>query len=336
MRQFCSVVVLMMYSLARRSSSTRACRCLIATLLSLALPVSFSPAQADGAGANNTGNKAERCKTGLRVHSSEVLAGKAADAVNVDHLILRAIVNEAGCRLQPIDTRGTNAHRQQLLRDGALEIITVASYRPERDSYAWFSPAYRNEQIRLFIPSYRADEIRVDSIDTLRELPWRIIATQSYHFGAAFEAIRDELRARGKLVEIDDTRAGVRLLLAGAQRGDMLIDEVILVRNQLGSRDNRVTMLPLVAAEDPVYFMFSKRTVSEGLFRELNAAFERLNARGAIRELLARYQLEHLALDGAAQPVSTQPADALVRTSAADNTPRHPDRSPSAHDAVRR
>ncbi len=328
MRLSFSVVVLMMYSLARRPSPLRAPQRLFAALTSLALLALLAGTPAAHA--------ADRCKSGLRVHSSEVLAGKAADAVNIDHLILRAIVNEAGCRLQPIDTRGTNAHRQQLLRDGALEIITVASYRPERDSYAWFSPAYRNEQIRLFIPSYRAGEIRIDDIDALRELPWRIIATQSYHFGTAFEAIRDELRTRGKLVEIDDTRAGVRMLLSGALRGDVLIDEVLLVRNQLGSSDTRVTMLPLIAAEDPVYFMFSKRTVSDALYRDLNAAFERLNARGSIRELLARYQLEHLALDSAGLPIEAQQAEALLKTSAARNTPLPAKPSAATPDAAKR
>ena len=92
---------------------------------------------------------AEPCvlKVGFDAWEPYHYLGQAAQPQGLDIDILQALTRELNCELQLVPGDWANLLSQ--LQAGELDVLPGASKNAERERYAWFSNAYRQEQFVL-------------------------------------------------------------------------------------------------------------------------------------------------------------------------------------------
>ncbi|MEG0879928.1 MAG: transporter substrate-binding domain-containing protein, partial [Janthinobacterium sp.] len=146
-------------------------------------------------------------------------------ATGLDLELLRAIFQEARCTLVTLPELPT-ARRQLLFQKGGLDLMLAASETPERQSYARFSMAYRDEAVGLFSKSGApAVHRQITSVAQLARGKSTLLAPKVGWYGAQYAAARPALEKAGRLNAFGSFQQGVRMLEAG--RADLLLGDVL-------------------------------------------------------------------------------------------------------------
>lgn len=193
--------------------------------------------------------------------------------------LLAAVAKEAGCRISYVREVPRN-RRLPLLLAGELDLLVAATPRPGDD--AWYTRPYRDEVLGVFM---RAEEARMDvrSLDELLQARLRLVT----HRGPASVPIVNDFAARGLLTWFEDYARGVQLMQLG--RGDVLLGDSVAIAFAARAADVPLMELPIVLLRDPVTYKLSRKTLSEADLRAFNRAIQRLEARGELQRIRARW-----------------------------------------------
>ena len=205
----------------------------------------------------------------------------------LDLELLRAIFKEARCTLVTLPELPT-ARRQLLFQQGGLDLMLAASTTPERLSYARFSIAYRDEAVGLFSKeSTIAGQRAIGSFAQLASGKSTLLAPKVGWYGAQYAAARPTLEKEGRLNAFGSFQQGVRMLAAG--RADLLMGDVLAVRHEAHRQGVALATLPFLALRAPVHLMLNAHSTSTADLARLNTAITRLEQRGALAAIRARY-----------------------------------------------
>ena len=205
----------------------------------------------------------------------------------LDLELLRAIFQEAHCTLVTLPELPT-ARRQLLFEKGELDMLPAASDTSERQSYARFTIAYRDEAVGVFGKAGSAASARpATSFAQLARGTSSLLAPKVGWYGAAYAAARPTLEKEGRLNTFGSFQQGVRMLDAG--RADLLMGDVLAVRYAARKQGVALNALPFLALRAPVHLMLNAHSTSTADLARLNAAITRLEQRGALAAIRARY-----------------------------------------------
>ena len=205
----------------------------------------------------------------------------------LDLELLRAIFKEAHCTLVTLPELPT-ARRQLLFQKGGLDLMLAASETPERQSYARFSIAYRDEAVGLFSKSGApAVHRQISSVAQLARGKSTLLAPKVGWYGAQYAAARPALEKAGRLNAFGSFQQGVRMLEAG--RADLLLGDVLAVRHEARLQGVALNILPFLVLRAPVHLMLNAHTTSAADLARLNAAITHLEQRGVLAAIRARY-----------------------------------------------
>ena len=205
----------------------------------------------------------------------------------LDLELLQAIFNEAHCTLVTLPELPT-ARRQLLFQTGGLDLMLAASETPERQSYARFSISYRDEAVGVFGKAgTHAAQRHVGSFGQLARGKATLLAPKVGWYGAQYAAARPALEKDGRLNTFGSFRQGILMLDAG--RADLLLGDVLAVRHEARLQGVALTTLPFLALRAPVHLMLNARSTSTADLARLNAAITRLEQRGVLAAIRARY-----------------------------------------------
>ena len=205
----------------------------------------------------------------------------------LDLELLRAIFKEAQCTLVTLPELPT-ARRQLLFQKGELDMLPAASDTSERQSYARFSIAYRDEAVGLFNKSGNTDSVRqIASFAQLARGKATLLAPKVGWYGAQYAAARPALEKDGRLNTFGTFRQGILMLDAG--RADLLLGDVLAVRHEARLQGVALNTLPFLVLRAPVHLMLNARTTSADDLARLNAAITHLEQRGVLAAIRARY-----------------------------------------------
>lgn len=208
-------------------------------------------------------------------------------ATGLDLELLRAIFKEAHCTLVTLPELPT-ARRQLLFQKGGLDLMLAASETPERQSYARFSIAYRDEAVGLFSKSGApAVHRQISSFAQLARGKSTLLAPKVGWYGAQYAAARPALEKAGRLNAFGSFQQGVRMLEAG--RADLLLGDVLAVRHEARQQGVALNTLPFLVLRAPVHLMLNAHTTSAADLARLNTAITHLEQRGALAAIRARY-----------------------------------------------
>lgn len=186
-----------------------------------------------------------------------------------DFRFLQYTAKQLGCEISVVPTPVSFARRMRMLADGEIDVLTLASVRKDRQEFAYFSDAYRNETYRIFV--------RPDSpwkhLDwpTLRNTEHAIIAPAGGWFGDRWQELQPLLIAQQRLQPYHSVDQGLRQLYATPPRGDwLMVDELLLQYVVRGSSYSMPRALDLIVTTESVHLMFSKRSVPAELVQQFN------------------------------------------------------------------
>ena len=166
--------------------------------------------------------------------------------------------------------------------------MLAASETPERQTYARFSISYRDEAVGVFSKSGAPGSHRqIASFAQLARGKATLLAPKVGWYGAQYAAARPALEKAGRLNAFGTFQQGVRMLDAG--RADLLMGDVLAVRHEARLQGVALSALPFLALRAPVHLMLNAHSTSTADLARLNAAITRLEQRGALAAIRARY-----------------------------------------------
>lgn len=211
---------------------------------------------------------ANRCDTTLRVAAPRT-------ETEIDQVILQATAVRLGwCLIW--DSRATNITRRlAMLRNGEFDLVYDAFKTEERASYAWFSDKYRDENIRVYIR--REDAVRygpIQSFDDLLNSRAIVVTLRNAWMGPDYGNHRDGLLASHRAYEVErfeQARGMLQLHHADAFIAPDTFTDYLHKQNDPG-----IVPVDWQAYHAAVYYMFSRKTVSEQQLGEFNRAMARV------------------------------------------------------------
>ncbi len=184
---------------------------------------------------------------------------------------LKRLMTYMKCPLVIVPYELSHQRRFRLIADGELDLVMEASKLPERDSYAWFSLPYREEKTVLITLRSNTQTKSVNHIDDIARQHLMTSAPAGGWFGPDVEREREMWRQQHLLIAYKDPQTGLRDLRLG--RAQLMLTTDLVVRD-LAQQD--IAPLPFVVHKEPVYIMFSKRTVTPEDIQLFNHAIQHL------------------------------------------------------------
>ena len=206
-------------------------------------------------------------------------AGDLGSAVGGDVEIMQAIFKEAGCKLE-IGEEVPRKRRLAMFMAGELDMIPGSSDTPERREYAWFSKPYRN------VERYRD----VRGFEDVLNRRITLLSLNSGWFGPAYEQYIVRLREAKLSSTFEGFAQG--LVMLSKERGELIMADHATLLTEAARLKMDLAPLPHNISHAPVHMMFNKKTVPEADVLLLDAAAERLEARGVLKQIRRKYGMQ--------------------------------------------
>lgn len=202
--------------------------------------------------------------------------------------LLQLLADEVGCELQFINSPWLRSLAQ--IKSGELDLVSHLSYSDERKSDFAFIGPHHIESIWLIGDPNKLPELsRLEELSQKVDLG-RIAELNGAYYGEDFAALKQQPFFARQLVSISSIQDKLLLLEAGRVNA-ILEDLSVLEYWQRNRYKNANKYQPLVLVyQSPVYFGFSKKTLSKPMLVKLQQAWQRLYERGAIEQIVRRYQ----------------------------------------------
>lgn len=202
--------------------------------------------------------------------------------------LLRALAKEVGCELEFINSPWLRSLAQ--IKSGELDLVSHLSYSEARKTDFAFIGPHHIESIWLI-----GDPAKLPKVSALKDLAHevdlgRIAELNGAYYGEEFELLKQNPFFARQLVSISSIQDKLALLEAGRVNA-ILEDESVLQYWQTHQYKNAKKYQPLVLVyQSPVYFGFSKKTLSRPMLLKLQQAWQKLYQQGDINKIVKGYQ----------------------------------------------
>ncbi|MFT6121713.1 MAG: polar amino acid transport system substrate-binding protein [Oleiphilaceae bacterium] len=206
----------------------------------------------------------------------------------LDIEILDAVVKASGCGWRNTELEITWKRHLNWLRVGELDLATGASWTQERAEYAYFTKAYRSENVALFV---RKSDIKKYEQYSLLELAG-VLRGIGVEFGNTYGSKIGALLAKmsSKVQHVNDNKQNIPKLLGGRIDGYLghLPYDAMLIKNK--GHEGKVAYLPLsLVNTGDIHIMVSKLANSEEVFKAIDAGLAEIKANGTYDKIIKKY-----------------------------------------------
>ncbi len=199
----------------------------------------------------------------------------------------RAVFAEANCKLVEMGPL-SSGRSAGLFRQGKIDLLLGASRTAEREPLGHFTRSYRGETVSIFTMADADPAVRAPtSFGQFMAQPGVLLALRVGWFGEDYARHREQLRKHGRLAEFSGYRQGLGQL--ASRRAPYLLGDSLTIKLAAARQGIKVTPLPFLLLDAPVYMMFSKRTVSPDDVQLIDAAIERLAKKGVLEKIRRAY-----------------------------------------------
>lgn len=202
--------------------------------------------------------------------------------------LLQALASRVGCSLEFRSSPWLRSLAQ--LKTGELDVISHLYRTPAREQEYYFIGPHHQEAIWL-IGRREFFETAPTLADTPNLVPTpRIAVLNGAYYGDAFAALSQQPRFAAQLVPISSIQDKLALLNAG--RVDAILeDRSVLGYWQQHHAKQAEQYRPIwLIYQAPVYFGFSKKSISPSQFQQLQQAWQQLEQTHQIQAIQQRYQ----------------------------------------------
>lgn len=208
--------------------------------------------------------------------------------------LLQLLAKEVGCELQFINSPWLRSLAQ--IKSGELDVVSHLSYSEARKNDFAFIGPHHVESIWLI-----GNPAKLPKVSALTDLSQnvdlgRIAELNGAYYGEEFELLKQNPFFARQLVSISSIQDKLALLEAGRVNA-ILEDESVLYYWQTHQYKNAKNYQPLVLVyQSPVYFGFSKKTLSKAMLVKLQKAWQKLYNQGVIEKTVQHYQRKTVAV----------------------------------------
>ena len=238
-----------------------------------------------------------------------VLTPQQPEGLNVQ--MIRLLAAQVGCRVRFVNSPWARALK--LLQQGEIDVISQLTYNQIRAKDIAFIGPHHQERMWLI-----ADPAKVPPLRQLADLPqWPasllIAVLNGGYFGPQLQQLRDDPVLQRRFYPMVSNQDKLALLESG--RVQAVLEEELAWFWRVKGQATVYRPLLLVHA-DPVYFGFSRVSVSPELLRRLDAAWLQLYQSGQLQQIRDYYlatptaDLAPGAAAGSAAEISRMPAPA--------------------------
>jgi polar amino acid transport system substrate-binding protein len=173
------------------------------------------------------------------------------------------------------------------LKKGSTDVANTANKSPEREKYGNFSASYLPYKAVLF--QQAGDDRSFESLTDFLDKGNKLSIVIGYDYGDKTNKIVKMDKYADQINEVKNPKLSVRLVAAGR------VDGTIGNRYTLGytARENNVVSkiraTDTIIQSEPVFFMFSKKSVSQDVIDHFNTAIKKLKDQGRIQEIVNKY-----------------------------------------------
>lgn len=200
--------------------------------------------------------------------------------------LARAFLREADCEAEYLSAPW--ARSLLLMKQGKLDMMMNLSVNDERSEYIHFIGPQIEEKAQLILRENI--KVRILSLEDIKKIPGRIAYDRGTWLGEQFQnMIENDPSFASKFDVYHTDEINLRKLNAGRIVG--IVDftyEGITSRKDLLTNGFKVD--PYVIHANPVYFGFSKQSVSDRDLEMLHKAFNRVKLSGEFIEITDRYK----------------------------------------------
>jgi len=201
-----------------------------------------------------------------------------------------ALVQQSGCTLVPV--KAPWGRGLELLKKGDIDLMVNVTKNPERAQHYYFFGPQRIERIRLF--GIKGASQSIDSWDKLANSKLTYMRQIGAYFGERFENLMTKKGGgfQGKLIELPDNQIRMQLLQRRRVAG-FFTEELYADYTRLGMENpSLLHKHPLVIHQQPVYYAFSKASISKAQIAKIRLAYQALAASNKLNQLSDKYRLQ--------------------------------------------
>ncbi|WP_258406007.1 substrate-binding periplasmic protein [Shewanella acanthi] len=230
------------------------------------------------------------CPTSIRVGYNDwpPYAWQALDGqlFGLDIELMRDFAEYLGCQVTFIKIPAKRSH--QMLKEGTLDMMMGATLTLERQSYALFSRAYREEEIRLFALDKSDSHLELTQWEDIFDQKLRLLVPNSGWFGADYERTQHRLDQAHLLVLSPGPDKSVQMLNHG--RADFILGESIAIPYVSQRQGISLIALPMVLAQHDIHLMFSKASMTALQVEQFDLAIDTFRQNGLLEKVLLKWQ----------------------------------------------
>jgi polar amino acid transport system substrate-binding protein len=183
--------------------------------------------------------------------------------------LFRLLADEANCQVKVIDVPWVRT--LELLRKGKIDAVSNYSLNAQRQKYSYFIGPHAIERIVIIVNNKLAHLLQ--SKEDLKNFPGLIGKTQGTYYGDELENLVRDSELKTKLVNITSNANRVGMISKG--RVDAILEEETVAQYfyKVGVFDEQVLVQKLSFSENPIYFGFSRQSLTEQRIQQLRSAW---------------------------------------------------------------
>lgn len=177
-----------------------------------------------------------------------------------------------------------------LLENGEIDVLMNASKSAERERYAWFSAAYEDEKVAVFVAAAQREQLKIKQFADIATHGYSVGIIRGNYYGPQFSALLTQPDFSKHVVEAIDKSSLYQFVLRG--RVQMYLDYfpngLLALRDE--KLDQQIVRYPLTPVTiGQVHFMLSRQSVSEKFVRQLDLELAKMLQDGSVRKLQYKY-----------------------------------------------
>ncbi len=211
---------------------------------------------------------------------------KAQQLVGLDIDVFKAIIKQANYQASYVELPWQRHLRY--IKSGKIDIAFGASYTKERESYAYFTQAYRKEIVKLFIR--KNNHITLQKLSNLIDSPYIIGIEKGYYYGEEFAQLMLDPSFKKHIKIVLNIEENIDLLLKNKIDGLLADPNTIKAFVKKYRIDNELTEHSLPIYQTDIHIMLSKKTLDTKTLQQFDQAITTLKLNGAVDAIFAKWQ----------------------------------------------
>ncbi len=210
-----------------------------------------------------------------------------SDMKGLDVELIRTIMQQMNCKIA--FKNGKWMELLDDLRNGDIDILAGASKNDDRAKFSYYSDTYRSENFSLYIRLEDTKKYQHNDLKALLNSGFKMGVVFDYIYGEEVSSLQDSDDFKNYFNEVSIGELNYPRLLDGSIDG--FLEDPFVASNIIRQKDYKdlIAVHPLEIHSGNVYFMLSKKSLTESNLMDLNSALTSIRSNGQYDEIITKY-----------------------------------------------